>query len=247
MIGLVITQIAVIALFLILGWAVRFKKAYWLISGFASRPEEEKESLIENRYPQKIGSLLIGTAIGMLVLLPLSFTEFRFAAEAQFGFMLVILLGGLVYLSRYEVPAKRKRSYIIASILFIVTFGPIVYLTVSSHKGYEMALEEDSFEISGMYGDMWDYRDIQSVQLLEEMPEVTWKQNGIGLPTLAQGHFKVTGYGSSLLFIQKEHTPILYIEVKDEQIFVNSKDSSETQIWYEELKKEAEKQTKPPA
>lgn len=108
MIGLVITQIAVIALFLILGWAVRFKMAYWLISGFASRPEEEKETLIENRYPQKIGSLLIGTAIGMLVLLPLSFIEFRFATEVQFGFMLVILLGGLIYLSRYEVPAKEN-------------------------------------------------------------------------------------------------------------------------------------------
>lgn len=240
MIGLVITQIAVIALFLILGWAVRFKKAYWLISGFALRPEEEKETLIDNRYPQKIGSLLIGTAIGMLVFLPLSFTEFRFGTEAQFGFMLVVLFGGLIYLSRYEVPAKRKRSYIFAIILAIVTLGPLVYLTVSSHKGYEMALAEDSFEISGMYGDEWDYEDIQSVQLLEEMPEVTWRQNGIGLPTLAQGHFKVTRYGSSLLFIQKDHTPILYIKLKDEQIFVNSKDSAETQSWYEELKKEVE-------
>ncbi|KON89884.1 hypothetical protein AF332_25735 [Sporosarcina globispora] len=240
MIGLVITQIAVIALFLILGWAVKFKKSYWLISGFISRPEEEKEQLIKRGYPQKTGSLLIGTAIGMLLLLPLSFTEFRFATEIQFGFMLVVLLGGFIFLSRYEVPAKRKRSYIIAIILFIVTLGPLIYLTVSSHKGYEVSLTEDAIHISGMYGDEWDYRDIQSVQLLEEMPEVTWKQNGIGLPTLAQGHFKVTGYGSSLLFIQKDHKPILYIELEDKQIFVNSKDPAETQSWYEELKREAE-------
>ncbi|WP_370224138.1 DUF3784 domain-containing protein [Cytobacillus sp.] len=240
MIGLVITQIAVSALFLILGWAVRFKKAYWLISGFASRPDEEKEKLIENKYPQKIGSLLFGTAIGMLMLVPLSFTEFRFGTEAQFGFMLFVLLGGLIYLSRYEVLAKRKRSYVIAIILSIVTLGPLVYLTVSSQKGYEMAVAEDSFEISGMYGNEWTYEDIKSVQLLEVMPEVTWRQNGIGLPTLSQGHFKVTGYGSSLLFIQKDHMPILYIELKDEQIFVNSKDAAETQSWYDELKKEAE-------
>lgn len=137
-------------------------------------------------------------------------------------------------------PSKRKRSYIIALILFIVTLGPLIYLTVSSQKGYEMALTEDSFEISGMYGDKWDYRDIQSVQLLEEMPEVTWKQNGIGLPTLSQGHFKVTGYGSSLLFIQKGHTPILYIELKNEKIFVNSKDSAETESWYKVMKEEAD-------
>ncbi|EWG13041.1 DUF3784 domain-containing protein [Cytobacillus firmus] len=240
MIGLVITQISVILLFLVLGWAVRVKKAYWLISGFASRPEIEKEQLIKSGYPQKTGILLIGTAIGMLVLLPLSFTGFRFAAEVQFGFMLVVLLGGFIYLSRYEVPAKRKRSYIIALILFIVTLGPLIYLTVYSHKGYEMALAEDSFEITGMYGDEWAYRDILSVQLLEKIPEVTWKQNGIGLPALSQGHFKVTGYGSCLLFIQKGNTPILYIELKDEQIFVNSKDSAETESWYKVLKEEAE-------
>lgn len=93
MIGLIITQISVILLFLILGWAVRFKKAYWLISGFASRSENEKEQLINSGYPQKTGSLLIGTAIGMLVLLPLSFTGFRFAMEVQFGFMMIVLLG----------------------------------------------------------------------------------------------------------------------------------------------------------
>lgn len=218
-----------------LGWAVRCKKAYWLISGFSFRPEEEKKILIENGYPQKTGSLLIGTALGMLLLLPLSFTNFKFAMEVQFGFMMVVLLGGFIYLSRFEVPAKRKRSYWIGTILAVVTLGPIIYLTVSSYQGYGTTLKEDRIEISGMYGDEWAYEDIQDVQLLDQMPEVSWKQNGIGLPSLAQGHFKVKGYGSSLLFIQKGYSPVLYIELEDDQIFVNSKDRGETLKWYEEI------------
>ncbi|CAM3393524.1 hypothetical protein GCM10009865_19720 [Aeromicrobium ponti] len=39
MMGLVITQIIVIVLFLILGWALCFKKAYCLISGLSFRQE----------------------------------------------------------------------------------------------------------------------------------------------------------------------------------------------------------------
>ncbi|WP_394137774.1 hypothetical protein [Cytobacillus oceanisediminis] len=39
MMGLVITQIIVIVLFLILGWAVCFKKAYCLKSGLSFRQE----------------------------------------------------------------------------------------------------------------------------------------------------------------------------------------------------------------
>ncbi len=218
-----------------LGWAVRCKKAYWLISGFSFRPEEEKKILIENGYPQKTGSLLIGTALGMLLLLPLSFTNFKFAMEVQFGFMMVVLLGGFIYLSRFEVPAKRKRSYWIGTILAVVTLGPIIYLTVFSYQGYGTTLKEDRIEISGMYGDEWAYEDIQDVQLLNQMPEVTWKQNGIGLPSLAQGHFKVKGYGSSLLFIQKGYSPVLYIELEGDQIFINSKDRGETLKWYEEI------------
>ena len=80
------------------------KGGYGLISGFANRPKEEQEQLISNGYPQKMGGLLIVTAIGMIILLPLMFTSFKYVMEVQFGFMIVFLLGGIIYLSKYEVP-----------------------------------------------------------------------------------------------------------------------------------------------
>lgn len=106
--GLFAVHISVIVVFLILGWVVRKKKGYWLISGFSSRPKEEQEELIRNGYPQRIGGLLIITAIGMLIFLPLMFTSFKYAMEVQFGFMIIFLMGGMIYLTKYEVPKKRK-------------------------------------------------------------------------------------------------------------------------------------------
>ena len=53
--GLFIVQVIVILLFILLGWAIRKKEGYWLISGFANRPKEEQEQLISNRYPTKVG------------------------------------------------------------------------------------------------------------------------------------------------------------------------------------------------
>ena len=55
--GLLAVHSIVILLFFILGWAVRKKEGYWMISGFASRPREEKEELIRNGYPRKMGGL----------------------------------------------------------------------------------------------------------------------------------------------------------------------------------------------
>jgi Domain of unknown function (DUF3784)/Bacterial PH domain len=237
--GLLTVHSIVILLFAILGWAVRKKEGYWLISGFASRPKEEQEELIRNGYPQKMGGLLIVTAIGMLFLLPLMFTSFRYAMEVQFGFMFIFLMGGMIFLTKYEVPIKRKRSYIISISSFIVIIGGLSALSYFSYQGYELVTKEESFEITGMYGNEWEYEDITSIELMEKLPEVTVRTNGVGLPALSKGHFKVRGYGSSLLFIQKGSSPYIYIELGNKKIFINDKDSDQTRLWFEQVSEKA--------
>ncbi|MEH7177722.1 PH domain-containing protein [Neobacillus vireti] len=86
-----------------------------------------------------------------------------------------------------------------------------------------------------MYGDEWTYKEIISIELMDHLPEVTVRTNGVGLPALSKGQFKVTGYGTSLLFIQKGSSPYIYIEMKDRKIFINDKDPEQTQIWYQQL------------
>ncbi|WP_318505588.1 PH domain-containing protein [Bacillus sp. T3] len=90
-------------------------------------------------------------------------------------------------------------------------------------------------KLPGIYGDEWLTDDIVQVQLMEKMPEVTFKQNGFGLPTLAKGYFKVKNYGTCLLFIKKDVSPYLYIELKNKKIFINHEDPDQTRAWYKEL------------
>jgi hypothetical protein len=239
--GLIATQLIVAIVFLLLGWVIRKKKMYSLISGFNTRPEEEQEQLIKNGYPQKVANLLMLTAIGMIILLPLSFTNFIYATEVQFGFMIIFLFGGFVFLSRYEIAIKRKRSYIIGTIIGTIVIGGLVAISLFGYQGYELITNDERFEITGMYGDEWVYEDIIHIELMEEMPEVTVRTNGVGLPTLSKGHFKVKGYGSTLLFIQNHTTPYIYIETKDRKIFINDKDPELTRAWFKTLTEKAKK------
>jgi hypothetical protein len=235
--GIIIIQLIIALLFFILGFAIRKKKAYSLISGFNNRSEDEKQQLIQNGYPQKTGLWLILIAIGMIILLPLSFTSFPFRFEIQFGFLLLSTLSGTIYLSKYELPKKRKRSYIISSTIFIITLGLIITLFTFGEQKSEFILKENSFEITGMYGDEWRYSDIKEIKLLQNMPEITWKQNGFGTDRMAKGRFKVTGYGSSLLFIKKEQvSPVLYLKVGNENIFINGETAEEVKDWYQQLR-----------
>lgn len=225
-------QLFLIFIFLLFGWAIVNVEAYWLISNFNGRSEDDQKELIENGFPQRVGKLMLAIAAGMAILLPLSFTSFNYSLEIQFGFMIVFLLGGLIYLSKYEVKSKRKRSYILSSVLAIVIIGFLSVISYLGYQDFEMKINQDSFEITGMYGDVWKYDEIKSLGLLDEMPEVTYKQEGFGLATMAKGKFKVKNFGSSLLFIHKDSSPYLYIELEDKKIFINSKNPEQTKKWY---------------
>lgn len=230
----IVVQLFVIILFFILGWTIRFKGQYMLISGFNNRSEEEQKILIENGYPQKTGNLLIMTAVGMLILFPLVFTSFPYIIEVQYGFMTLFLLVGFIYVSKYEIPEKRKKSYWFASIFTLLVIGFISGLFYLGYQLNELVVKEQTFEITGLYGDEWKVEDIEKIELLNEMPNVSYKENGFGMSNLSKGYFSVETYGSSLLFI-RNGGPYLLIEMKDGIIFINGENSEQTKSWYEQM------------
>lgn len=229
-------QLFIIVLLVVMGWLIRYKKMYGIISGFSARTDEEQQILIENGYPQKTGMLLFITGLGMLILMPLSFTAFSYIIEVQFGYMLLVLMLGSIYLVKFDLPQKRKKYYILHTGLFIVVAGFILVLSFMGYQQNKLVISDETFEITGMYGDAWKLEDISEIKLLNEMPEVKAKLNGFGTSSISKGLFKVEEYGNSLLFIQKG-TPILYIKVNDKQLFLNSKSPEQTEQWYMELKK----------
>jgi len=69
------------------------------------------------------------------------------------------------------------------------------------------------------------------------MPKILSKENGFGTDMISKGHFNVSSYGSSLLFIHKP-SPYILIQTNDKPIFINGKNPDQTHIWYEQLKSE---------
>lgn len=234
-------ELSVVLIFLIIGWAILKKEAYGLISGFRSRSESEQEELIRNGYPQNIGKMLLVTGLVLLALLPLLLTTFPYALEVHVGVMVIMLMGGFIYVSKYDLPSKRKRSYIISIVITVITAGTLAVVFFLGFQEPEMSFQQNSFEISGVYGDEWEYSEILNVELLDEMPEVTLRTNGYGTPTISKGHFKVKDLGKSLLFIHKGKSPYLYIETQHDKIFINSKSAEQTKAWYDHLEEQGRK------
>jgi hypothetical protein len=229
------TQVILIILFALFAYLILKRRSYLFISGFATRPKEEQQQLIENGYPQGVGRMFLLIAAGLLLLMPLGLTGFRYTFEVQVAFMMLLLFGGLIILSRREVPHKRKRALLISVIMTIVVIGGTAALLFTGAKQPDVTFSGSAVEISGMYGEEIPYSDIRSAKLLETMPKIRYKENGFGFADYAKGHFSVEGHGSSLLFVDSKQTPILLIQTTDRPIFITGVNPEETESWYTEL------------
>lgn len=69
--------------------------------------------------------------------------------------------------------------------------------------------------------------------MIEEMPKDNfYRSNGGDTDKYLIGHFKGKEIGKCMLFLYKEETPILEIQLKNMTVFLNSENEKETEEWY---------------
>lgn len=97
-------------------------------------------------------------------------------------------------------------------------------------------LAGDSLVIRGSYGQTVSIDEIQSCEMLEKMPEITLRTNGIGLPNVRIGHFRVSGIGKCRLYINLKYSPFVHVTTASgKHIFFNTKDPEVTAGLFEAI------------
>lgn len=236
-----------IGIIILLGWVAIIlggltylivkKKDPTLISGFSHRPKEEQEFLKTSGYIDAVGKMLLSAFIIYVVTYVLWIFSVPYSLEAGFSLLIIALLGGTVWLQRFEVPHKRKRMYWITGTLAFVVVSSISVLIYVGLLENEVTVHEDTLEVSGMYGVEWKVSDIESVELLDELPDVKVKSNGFAAAGHLKGRFMLENpYGGGLLFIRANAgPPYLYVATDDDYLILNRSDGEETKTLYEAL------------
>lgn len=237
-----------IILIIVMGWALVIyggltylivkKKEYSLISGFLNRPKDEQEFLKENGYIEALGKVFkitfyLFVATFLLALLPIPY-----GFEIGIAIFLIVLMGGIIWVQKFEVPKKRKKMYWISSVIAIVTIGIVGGLTIAGFTDNEITVNQKGLEISGMYGIEWPIEEIQSVELLDALPKVITKSNGFAAGNQLKGRFRLEDpYGSGLLFVKGQTGPFLYVATDSDFLILNRDDTQDVHRLYESLLK----------
>lgn len=78
--------------------------------------------------------------------------------------------------------------------------------------------------------------EIGSVELLDTMPEIIVKTNGFAAAGQLKGRFRLEDpYDGTLLFVQQNQGPFLYVSIEDDHLILSRDESSKTKEIYESL------------
>ena len=119
----------------------------------------------------------------------------------------------------------------------VLMVGLCVLFLWADFGGSSVVIAPDRVAVSAfLYDTEVDPQDIQSVTLLEDLPEDSYvRTNGLDDGRRLIGHFRGRESGPCEMYLHTAASPILAVETEDFTLYFNSEDPAETEAWYQAL------------
>ncbi|MEG1796942.1 MAG: DUF3784 domain-containing protein [Clostridium sp.] len=224
-------------LFLFFGIAIGKFKWYWLISGYNTASKKDKQKIdIEN-----IGKSLTKMSY-MVAIVNLfgAFLVFFFKISILiFVFLtLVIIFYFVWHVQKFDRSSNSKTGKIILIVVMIIILLINVPLFSMTYKTTNVEFTKDSLRIIGTYGRTIPKENINEIKLVDNIPEIKMRTNGIGLGKIQKGNFKLDGINKGVLFLENDNGPYIQISTNIYTVFINYKYDSKTLELFNELENE---------
>lgn len=101
-------------------------------------------------------------------------------------------------------------------------------------KENELSLNSESIEINGIYGETLKRSEIQSIEVVSKLPEITLRTNGFALGTTNKGYFKTEKGEIIKLILNSDNAPyILFTMANGKKIYYSAKQEPTEDIMVE--------------
>lgn len=230
--------------FIGIGLAVHVFKWYFLISGYNTMPKEKKANVDTAGLGRLMGIYAYingGVFIFMGVLQALGFKPVQTPAFVFFIISTVYLLvkaqkyDGNIFDQDGKIRKGAGKQLAVPAAITVVTFIFVAVLLFFSSRSTEVSVLEEGIEIHGMYGEVYTWETIESVELKEELPTIEMRTNGSALGLNLKGHFRTRELGSVKLFVDAQEPPFIYLETDGGITIFNLENADETKGIFEEI------------
>lgn len=227
------------------GYMIRFKKTYWILSGFSSMSEEDKKHINKEKICI-IASNSLFIIAGFLILgsIFLYFNLDFLGIIFLFAIFPLTFIAVLISQKYYHVDsyAKNKKQIllpiIILGLLSTIIISSVIIMLINASKPNNYSINNNILKVSGTYGKKISIADIKSVQLKKSLPKKLSKRIGFDMDTILKGNFS-SDIGNIYISIDDtSKPPFIYINTNNGLIIINCETRIKTQKLYEKLKKQ---------
>lgn len=223
-----------------------------LIAGYNTMPKGKKEKVdIEGLSTMMRNALIV---MGVLVIAgDFLFSLLGWDEAAVFVIPVIVLPGTLVVMiksQKFNIQGQssehgRDRKRISGGGIFtILLILFIIAMLIHGSRPSKAIITDDFIRFTGQYGVEIAASEIESVELVDVIPLIQQRTNGLGLGSVQKGTFKLEDWGKCRLLLHSKNPPFLIItKISGEKLIVNYKDETTTEELYRgvssTLKKEA--------
>lgn len=228
----------------VIGIAIKYYKAYWLISGYNTMSEAKKKNVDIKNLGEFIANISFVISGFILIATLLLFLNQMLAAGIVFFLIVPVAIYTVIKAQTYDGNTRNPDGTtktgtkvlvgVVVGFLVLIMAG-VGTLLYFSNIPAEYFIQEGTLKISGLYGEEIKITDIVSITIKEEIPEIQFKSNGSALGSVKKGYFKLKDIGQAKLFVDSRKPPFIFVNVKSGLRILGTKEPAETEKLYEKL------------
>lgn len=211
--------------FIGLAFLITERNAKFLLSGYNTMSEENRRQFDLPGYLKRFKKfqLFLGVSFGTIGI-PLTFIS----EEAAIVFLIAYPLLGYLWFTfstRNLMTGKASTINSIRVIVLIIVGIGVAFLLTSGFREDKLVFTNEGVVIGGMYGETIATNEIASIEIVDELPPIKLRTNGMAMGSVRKGWFETTSGEKVKLIINSDRSPyILISKTSGEKIYYVSKD-----------------------
>lgn len=153
-----------------------------------------------------------------------------------FVFLTLVIIFYFVWqVKKFDRSSNSKAGKIILIVVMIIILLINIPIFSMAYKTTNVEFTKDSLRIIGTYGRTIPKENINEIRLVDNIPEIKMRTNGIGLGKIQKGNFKLDGISKGVLFLENDNGPYIQISTNVYTVFINYTDDTKTLELFNEL------------
>ncbi|GIO24212.1 DUF3784 domain-containing protein [Oceanobacillus sp. J11TS1] len=236
---LYVIQIFLIIMFFFFAYLILIRKNYHLISGFNTSTHEEQQQMIQAGYPRAVGKMTLHIGIILTIGFLLQLLHVPYAIEGSYLVMMIVLFVESLWMAKKDKRKSKKVNKVVLALSLVL----VIVIFALPFMPNSLKIEEDSFKVTGLYGEEWAFSDIEEISLYDELPQIKLRTNGISMFGKHIGRFLIEDFGSGKLYIDSNEAPFIVVRTKDSFVIMNTNNADQTMERYNQLQQASQLDT----